>query len=263
MTRLLGAMLLALMLVDAASAAPSAVGADAFPDLAFTQHQGAPLPLSTALRDESGRPVRLGDFFGARPVVLALGYFPCPNLCGLTLDGLVAAVDETKLMPGRDFDVVAISIDPRETSADASAAKEKHLSRSKRPEAAAGWHFLTGDEDAVRRIADRVGFAYVYDPAIDQYAHAAGVVLTTPTGTVARYLLGVDYAPLDLRLGLVDASRGRIAAPAARLLLLCYGYDPATGRYTVTIMRLVQAAGILGALALAAFVGLALRRERR
>jgi protein SCO1 len=264
MTRLLGALLLlGLALTRAACAAPSTVAADSFPDLAFSQHPGAPLPLSTLLRDEEGRPVRLGDFFGARPIVLALGYFHCPNLCGLTLDGLAAAIDGADLTPGRDFDVVAVSIDPRETPADAKAAKERHLARSPRSKSGAGWHFLTGGEAEVRRIADRVGFSYAYDPAIDQYAHAAGIVLATPAGAVARYLLGIDYAPRDLRLGLVEASRGRIAAPAARLLLLCYGYDPATGRYTVTVMRLVRAAGILVALALAVFIGLALRRERR
>jgi protein SCO1 len=245
----------------AAAAAPSSLAPSAFPDLAFAQHPGAALPLDAMLRDEAGRAVRLGDFFDRRPAVLALGYFHCPNLCGLSLDDLADAVGGSGLEAGRDFDVLAISIDPRETPADARAAKEKR--RARNPAAGAGWHYLTGGAAEVRRIADRIGFSYVWDPALGQYAHAAGVTLATPAGTVARYVLGFDYAPRDLRLGLVEASRGHIAAPAARLLLLCYGYDPASGRYTLAVMRLVQAAGVATALALATLVALLRRRERR
>jgi protein SCO1/2 len=263
MIRVLVSFIVALAWSAAVAGAPSTLAPEAFPDLAFAQHPGAPLPLSAVLRDEAGRPVRLGDFLGARPAVLALGYFRCPNLCGLTLDDLTAAVEDSGLTPGHDFDVIVISIDPRETPSDAQAAKEKRLGRGAAAGTSGGWHFLTGDESEVRRIADRAGFSYGYDPALGQYAHAAGIVLITPTGAVARYLLGVDFAPRDLRLGLVEASRGGIAAPSARLLLLCYGYDPASGRYTVAVMRLMQVVGTLTVLGLAAFVALMLRRERR
>jgi protein SCO1/2 len=213
-------------------------------------------------RDEAGRQVRLGDFFGSRPVILVLEYLKCPNLCGFVLGALVSALDETPLAAGRDYEVVALSIDAREGPADAASAKRHYLERAVHP-APAAWHFLTGERGAIERVAAAVGFRSAYDEQEDQIAHPAGITLATPAGRIARYLLGVAYEPLDLRLGLAEASDGKIAAPASHLLLLCYGYDPATGRYGFLVNRAVVAASIATAIALAIAILALLRNERR
>lgn len=245
--------------VPAAAQSPFTVGQ--LDDLVFHQHPGAALPLDTALVDESGRTVQLGSFFGHRPVVLVLDYLHCKTLCGFVLSDLVQGLDHVPLTAGKDFDVLAISIDPRETPADSQAARAQYLSRTAHP---GGWHFLTGTDKAVRRIADAVGFPYVYDAAADQYAHPAGVTIATPGGTIARYILGVDYAPLDLRLALTEAGRGAISTPATDLLLLCYCYDPATGRYSAQINTIMRVLGGVTALGLGAMLlrlsGVKLRR---
>ena len=246
MTRIATALLL-LVAIAAPAAAQSPFTTGQLSDLAFHQHPGATLPLDTPLIDESGRQVALGSFFGHdRPVVLVLDYLHCKTLCGFVLADLVRSVAQVPLTPGKDFDVLAISIDPHDTPADSRAAHAQYLARS--PEAG-GWHFLTGSAKAVRRIADTVGFPYLYDKAADQYAHPAGITIVSPDGRIARYLLGVTYAPLDLRLALTEAGRGAISTPATTLLLLCYCYDPATGRYSAqinTAMRILGGATVLG-----------------
>jgi protein SCO1/2 len=242
--------------------ARSSLDADTLAGLAFRQHPGASLPLETTLSDEDGHPVRLGEYFGRRPVVLVLDYLRCRTLCGVVLGNLAAALDPLPLDAGRDFEVVAVSIDPRDTSADAAAAKARDLARYHHAGAAAGWHFLVGGEAAVRPLADAVGFPYRYDAAIDQYAHPAGLTVVSPAGSIARYILGVDYRPIDLRLAITEAARGKVSAPLSRLLLLCYGYDPQQGRYTPQIegaMILVNLAGVLGFVAIIA----AIHRRRR
>ncbi|HXS27157.1 MAG TPA: SCO family protein [Steroidobacteraceae bacterium] len=217
-------------------------------ELGFKQRMGAALPLGVALRDEAGRPVRLGDFFHGEPVVLVLDYLRCRTLCGVVLEHTASTLALTPLIAGRDYRVVAISIDPRDGPAESRAAREKYLAGLP-PARAAAWHFLTGPESSVRAVADAVGFHYRYDPAVDQFAHPAGIMLATPRGTIARYLLGVGFRPLDLRLGLTETARGRISSPVADLLLLCYCYDPGTGRYSFAIRnttRALCAATVLG-----------------
>lgn len=209
-------------------------------DLGFTQHMGVALPEEVTLRDGTGRWVHLSDFFRGEPVVLVLDYLRCRNLCGVVLEHTAKALALTPLTAGRDYQVVAISIDPRDGPAESREARMKYLAGL--PAAsAAGWHFLTGPEASVRAVADAVGFHYRYDPAIDQFAHPAGIMIVTPRGTIARYLLGVGFRPLDLRLGLTEAARGRISSPVADLLLLCYCYDPGTGRYSFAIRNTTRA----------------------
>ena len=231
-------------------------------DLAFHQHLGAPLPLDTPLRDEDGRVVRLGTFFSQRPVVLVLDYLHCKTLCGFVLSDLVQSLDRVPLSAGQDFEVLAISIDPHDGPAESRAARTQYLARAAHP---GGWHFLTGNEADIRRIAAAVGFPYLYDAEADQYAHPAGVTIAAPNGTIARYILGVDYAPLDLRLALTEAAQGAISTPATALLLLCYCYDPATGRYSAQINMAMRVLGSATVLAIAGMIahlsGFTLRRS--
>lgn len=258
MRRLLLALFCLLAAPEAAAIAPAE-----FPSLAFAPHPGAALPGDAVLRDETGRDVALATLLGARPAILAFAYYRCPSLCGLVLGGLVAALDDVPLAAGRDFDVIVVGIDPREGPAEAAQAKAQHLAASRKGGDGAGWHFLTGQEGEVRRLADAAGFAYAYDPELDQYAHPAGIVVLTPTGRIARYLLGAAFAPADLRGAIAMAGQGEIAPAASPLLLLCYGYDPKTGRYTSLALRLAQAGSLVAALGLVLVVVAARRRERR
>ena len=229
--------------------------------LAFRQHPGAALPLDAALMDETGRLVRLGDFFSRQPVILVLDYLHCKTLCGFVLGNLARTTARVRRDAGMDFSVVAISIDPRETPSDARAARGQY--RAQPPDADdGGWHFLTGSADEVRRIADAVGFPYRYDEEADQYAHPAGFVVAAPNGTVARYVLGIDYAPLDLRLAIAEAGRGTISSPVNDLLLLCYCYDPQTGRYGPAIGNALRIAGGLTVVGIMAMVAHLMRARR-
>ena len=256
---------MALLLVFAAAgpaAAQSPFTAGQLSDLSFHQHPGAALPLDAPLTDETGKQVSLGSFFGHdRPVLLVLDYLHCKTLCGFVLSDLVQSLDYVPLTAGKDFEVLAISIDPHDGPADSQAAQRQYLARTTHP---GGWHFLTGDDADIRRIAEAVGFPYLYDADAEQYAHPAGLTIAAPNGTVARYILGLDYAPLDLRLALAEAARGTISSPATALLLLCYCYDPATGRYTAqidTAMRILGGATVLGLAAMIArLAGVNLRR---
>jgi protein SCO1/2 len=232
-------------------------------EVGFDQHLDANVPLDIAFTDEQGRTVRLGDFFGTRPVVLALVYYDCPMLCTQVLNSLVSALDTVSLDAGRDFDIVTVSFDPREKPALAAAKKAGYLQRYKRPTAAAGWHFLTGDQPSIDRLTRAVGFRYVWDEGLKQFAHPTGLMVLTPGGRIARYLFGIEYAPRDLRLAIVDASAGKIGTPADQVLLYCYHYDPETGRYGFVVMRLVRLGGIVTVLALVAFIWLMIRREKR
>lgn len=213
--------LLAILLL--ASAGPARLSAADFSGLAFQPHPGAQLPLDLRLRDEHGRAVPLGQFFGATPVVLVLEYLHCKILCGLALDSLATALDALPLDAGRDFQVVAVSIDPRDTPADAAAAKAKYLAIYRHTGTGAGWHFLTGSRTAAAQIAAAIGFSYRYDAAIDQYLHPAGFVLAAPNGTISRYLLEIDPTPTVLRAGLADAAQTTAIGPLTRFLLWCHG----------------------------------------
>jgi protein SCO1/2 len=256
-------LLAAALAISVLSAAPAPMAQSVFTAqqlaaLSFQQHPGTPLPLDAPLRDEDSRPVRLGDFFGTRPVVLVLEYLKCRTLCGFVLADLADALANVPLRAGYDFAVIAISIDPGETAADARLARDRYLARYRQ---AAGWHFLTGEDSAVRRIADAVGFPYRYDGEGEQFAHPAGVVIVAPGGRIARYILGIDYRPIDLRLAIVEAGQGAIAAPVSDLLLLCYGYDAASGRYSTSIHNALRLIAGLSVAAVAAMLVI-LSRQR-
>ena len=227
------------------------------------QRLDAQAPLGIALVDENGRDVKLGDYFGTKPVVLALVYYECPMLCTQVLNGLYASLVTMNLDAGKDFDVVVVSFDPKETPALAAGKKKAYLDRYRRSGADAGTHYLTGREDQVRQLADAVGFHYVYDPKINQFAHPAVITVLTPAGHVSRYLFGIEYAPRDLRLALVEASSGRVGTMVDQMLLYCYHYDPIDGKYGVAVINLVRLGGLLTVAALGAFILVALQRERR
>jgi protein SCO1/2 len=248
----LAALLLALAVPAAAwnrdqpsPAPPAGEALKILSDVGFDQHLGDTVPLDAVFRDETGQSVKLGDYFGPRPVVLSLAYYECPMLCTVTLNGLASALDVLAFTPGRDFEIVTVSFEPKETPALAAAKKGAYLHRYKRPGAAAAWHFLTGDAAQIRRLTDAVGFKYVWDERTRQYAHASGVMVLTPDGRLARYLYGVEYAPKDLRFAIVEASQGRILSPVDRLLLYCYHYDPALGRYGKSVMALLRVGAVL------------------
>ncbi|MBX6311347.1 MAG: SCO family protein [Isosphaeraceae bacterium] len=229
----------------------------------FDQKLGAPVPLDLMFRDESGRVIRLGDYFGKRPVILTLVYYNCPLLCTQTLNGLARGLKPLTPSIGQDFEVVTVSIDPTETSELAKAKKAAYLRRYGRPGSESGWHFLTGEADSIAKLARAVGFRYSYNPRTRLYAHAAGLVVATPDGRLSRYFYGIDYSPKDLQFGLMESSAGKIGSPIKRLLLFCYDYDAATGRYTLAIVRLMQVLGTATALALGTYLVVMLRRERR
>jgi protein SCO1 len=229
-------------------------GADPLKDVAYEQRLGEQLPLDLPFVDEAGQAVRLGDFFGEKPVVLALGYYECPMLCSLVREGMVTSLMDVRLDAGKDFQVVNVSIDPTETPMNAANTKAAVLSRYGRPGSESGWHFLTGTQDSIAQLAAAIGFQYFYDETIDQYAHAAGIIVTTPGGELARYFYGIEYNPSDVRLGLVEASGNKIGSPVDQLLLLCYHYDPVSGKYTGLVMTVLRVVSVLFVLGMVAFV---------
>jgi protein SCO1/2 len=235
---------------------------DLLRQVGFEQRLHAAIPLELTLRDDTGQQVRLGEYFDARPVILILAYYRCPNLCTLVLNGLVRTLRALAFTAGAEFTVLTVSIDPRDTPALAAAKKAHYLQSYGRPAAATGWHFLTGDAAAIQQLTQAVGFQYAYDAAHDQFAHASGMVLLTSQGVVARYFYGVEFAPRDVRLGLVEAAAQRIGSPIDKLLLLCYHYNPQTGKYGLVIMRVIRLAGLATVLSLGVLVGVLFHRER-
>lgn len=233
------------------------------PDAGIDQRLGASVPLDLPFRDEHGARVALGDCTAGKPTVLVLAYYRCPMLCTQVLNGLLRALRAIPDSAGGAFNVVVVSFDPREKPPLAALKKAAYLREYGRPGAEAGWHFLTGDPVAVASLADAVGFRYRYDPDTEQYAHASGLVVLAPDGTVSRYLLGVRFEPRDLRLALAEASEGKVGSPADQALLLCYRYDPATGRYTFTAIRLLKWLSGFTVVGLAALVGTLAWRGRR
>ncbi len=221
------------------------------------------VPLDLAFVDETGRDVRLGDFFGKRPVILALVYYECPMLCTQVLNGLVSSLGVLTFDAGREFDVVAVSINPRETPGLAAQKKQAYLDRYKRPQTAAGWHFLTGKEENIRRLADAVGFRYAFDETIKQYAHGAGIEVLTPRGVLSKYFYGIEFSPRDIKFGVMEASEGRVGTLIDNALLLCYHYDPATGKYGAIALRAVRIGAVATMLAIVSFVFVSLRKERQ
>jgi len=221
------------------------------------------VPLDTPFVDQNGREVKLGDYFGKRPVVLALVYYECPMLCTQVLNGLVGSLEALAFNPGREFDVVAVSFDAGETPSMAAAKRVGYLKRYGRPGTESGVHFLTGRESSIKALTEAVGFNFAYDPKIDQFAHPAAITILTPEGRVSRYLLGIDFAPRDLRLALVEAADHKIGSVVDQMLLFCYHYDPASGTYGFAITNIVRLGGILTVLGLGTFILRNLRRERR
>jgi protein SCO1 len=227
------------------------------------QKIGQPLPLDLQFTDERGDTVRLGQYFGTRPVVLALAYYECPMLCTHVLNGMAGALKTLTFDAGKDFDVVVVSINPREGPKLASEKKAAYVEQYGRPQTELGWHFLTGKQPAIEALAAALGFRYAYDDRIQQYAHAAAIYVATPTAVVARYFLGIEFPPRDLRFALVEASQNRLGTIGDKLLLLCYHYDPATGTYGAIALGAVRIGGILTIAAFLTFLFVSLRNERR
>jgi protein SCO1/2 len=232
-------------------------------NVAIEQRLDRPLPLDLPFRDESGRTVHLSDYFGKRPVVLVLAYYNCPMLCTQVLNGLLSSLRVLSFDAGREFEVVTVSFDPRDTPVAARAKKEPYIARYGRPGAASGWHFLTGAPRSIAGLTDAVGFRYSWDERIGQFAHASAIYVATPDGRLSRYFFGIEYAPRDLRLALVEASRGKIGTPVDQLLLYCYHYDPVAGRYGAVVMNMVRLGGVAAVLVLAIFLSVMWRRDHR
>ena len=220
-------------------------------DIGIDQRLDEQVPLNLQFKDEQGRTVMLGDYFRpGRPVIVSLVYYECPMLCGEVLNGMSAAFKVLQFTPGNEYEVITLSIDPREKPELAAAKKKAYLERLGRPEAAGGWHFLTGEKSQIDALADAIGWHYHYDAKIDQFAHAAGIVLVTPKGKIAQYYYGIEFSARDMRLGIVEASQNKIGTLADKLLLFCYHYDPRSGKYGAVVMNIVRLAGGLTVLVL-------------
>jgi protein SCO1/2 len=243
---------------------PGALNAQKIQELVgFDQRLGETLPLDLPFLDETGKSVRLGDYFGAKPVLLALIYYRCPVLCPQIIISTAAAMKGIPFEPGRDFEVVFVSFDPADTPTEAALKKSSAVDRYGKPASAAGWHFLTGDEDAIRQLTAAAGFRYAWDPTIRQFAHASGIMVATPDGRLARYLYGVEYEPKDLKLALFEAGEGRIGGLADKLLLYCFNYDAALGKYTVATLFAIKVVATLTLAVLISSIVWMLRSERR
>ncbi len=231
------------------------------------QHLDAQLPLGAEFLDETGKPVKLGDYFGKKPAVIALVYYNCPMLCSEELDGLTSALDMVHLVPGKDFNVIVVSIDPGETPVLAEKTKARYMKRYDRPGTSAGWHFLTGQKPAIDAVTSAIGFGYVRVPGPDgkmtQFAHASSIELATPAGKVAQYYLGVEYSPKDILLGLIEASGNKIGSPVANILTYCYHYDPESNKHSLIVARVVQLGGMVTMASLGGFMFVMFRRDIR
>lgn len=231
-------------------------------DIGIDQRLNERVSTDLAFRDESGASVRLGQYLGRKPVVLALVYYQCPMLCNLVMNGALRSLRAVSLDAGRDFDVVFVSIDPSETPEQAAARHQEYTGKYRRPGSESGWHFLTGQEPEIRKLAAEVGFRYAFDPDSGQYTHASGIMILTPEGRLARYFYGVEYSARDMKFGLIEAASNRIGSPADKMMLYCFHYDPATGKYGVVIMNIIRLLGAGTVALLACFVLVQLRRDR-
>jgi protein SCO1/2 len=226
------------------------------------QRLNSQVPLDLAFVDENGQAIQLQQYFGSKPVILMLVYYQCPMLCTQVLNGFTGAMNGiVRFNIGREFNVITVSIDPRDTAQDAAAAKKRYLQRYRRPEADQGWHFLTGKKDQIDALAQAVGFRYAWDPEIKQYAHASGIMLLTPQGRVAQYYYGIEYAPRDIQLGLIEASKGKIGNVVDEVILYCYHYDPRQGRYGAVIFNILRLSALATVLALGGFMLIMFRRD--
>lgn len=214
-------------------------------DVGIDQRLNEQVPLDAVFKDDEGREVRLGEYFKGKPVMLALIYYSCPMLCNQVLNGMLSSVRQVSFNAGEEFQIVAISFDSRETPQLAASKKQTYVKAYNRANGNAGWHFLTGDEANIKRVTNAVGFRYKWDDKTNQFAHASGMFLLTPEGKLARYFYGIEYRPRDVRLGLVEASQNQIGTPADTLMLYCYHYDPATGKYGPVVMNIMRVAGVI------------------
>jgi protein SCO1 len=245
-----------------ASAQPAGVRPPVLKDVGIDQLLNNQVPLDLEFRDENGRTVKLAEYFKEKPVVLSLVYYDCPQLCTRVLTGLLGALKTLPMMPGKEFVNLTVSFDPRETPELAAAKKAEYLNRYKKPGAEAGWHFLTGDESAIQALTKAVGFRFVWDPVSKQYAHASGIMVLTPQGRVSRYFYGIEYAPRDLRFGVIDASAGKVGSIADRIIFYCYQYDPERGTYGLVVMRVLRIFALMTLTTLVALF-LYLRRKEK
>ena len=231
--------------------------------IGIDQRLGAQLPLSAQFQNEDGKTVALGSFFRDKPVLLALVYYECPMLCNRILSGVVAGLRPLNLKAGRDFEVVAISFNPKETPAEAASKRDLYSKQYSRTAGIAGWHFLVGSPASIKSVTDAAGFHYRWDAATNMYIHGSGIMIATPEGKVARYFYGVEYEPKDLKLGLIESSHDTIGSPVDQILLFCYHYDPTTGKYGAAVLNLLRAAALLTLLALGSGILWLSRREPR
>jgi protein SCO1/2 len=263
--------ILALILILAASAfgqgmtngimsPPANVRPPGLKNVGMRQNLNQPIPADLTFTDDLGRTVRLGDYFGKRPIILNLVYFTCPMLCGEVLSGLENSLRMMKFDVGKEFDVITVSFDPHDTPEAAAKKKSEFLRRYKRPGAEQGWHFLVGHQDAINSLPTAAGFDYEYDPKTRQFAHTAAILILTPEGRIAQYYYGIEYPPKDLRLGLVEAGTGKIGNVVDALLLYCYHYDPEQGKYSATILRVLRLAGVATMLFIGTLIFVMIRR---
>jgi protein SCO1/2 len=232
-------------------------------NVALQQRLDTQLPLDLMFRDESGQVVRLSKYFGKKPVLINFMYYRCPMLCSMVMEGISSSLSELKFTVGTEFDVITVSIDPRDRPRDARLMKDKYVKRYGRMTAEGGWHFLTGHETAIKTLANAAGFIYSYDLQSDQFGHAAALLVITPDGRISRYFSGFEYKPRDVRLALVEASRGKVGNAVDQVLLLCYHYDPATGKYSRNAMNFVRAGGLATIFTLGGFIVIMIRREKK
>ena len=231
-------------------------------EVGIEQRLNQQVPLDLVFSDESGQPVELRQYFGSKPVILALVYYQCPMLCSEVQNHLVGALNGiVRFNIGRDFNVITVSFDPRDTPESAAVNKKSYLSRYRRPGAEQGWHFLTGRQDQIDALATAVGFRYKWDPESKQFAHGSGIMLLTPDGRLAQYYYGIEYFPRDIQMGLIEASQGKIGNLADKVLLYCYHYDPAQGRYGAAIFNILRVSALATLLLLGGFILVMVRRD--
>jgi protein SCO1/2 len=264
--RILASVIASLLLANfntTASTPDSSLTDDDLRRVQFEQKPGNPVSPELVFRDENGKEITLGNYFGRKPVILVLGYYECPMLCSLTFNGLIESLQDLKFNPGADYEVVNVSIDPKEAPALASAKKANYLKRYARPGAAAGWHFLTGDVPAIERLANDVGFHYAYDERIRQFAHPGGFVILTPDGKVSKYFLGVKFSAKEISDALREAGAGKTGSPAQEFFLLCFHYSPISGKYGPLIMTIVRACGATTLVVLGSLIAPGIHSWRR
>jgi len=234
----------------------------ALQNIGIDQRLNEQLPLDAVFRDETGREVKLGDYFkSGKPVVLSLVYYDCPMLCTQVLNGEVESFRNVPFTLGQDYEAISVSFDPRETPQLAADKKQVYAMDYKRPGVAEGWHFLTGDAPSIKRLTEAIGFRYAYDEGTKQFAHASAIYVATPDGKLSRYFYGIAYAPKQMRLSLIEAAAGKIGSPINQLLFYCYHYDPTTGKYGVAVLNVMRAGGVLTVLSLVSLIVLLRRRK--